>query len=124
MTIASHNQCGEAKATTALNDASASANLNDSFTGITFYFCGRHATPRQTAQFELKVNLELKPGFTGRICKCSDSTVVRKPTTIEDNLSNASLDGSLSDKLTNLTRCVLISADTAGTSNLRLDSTG
>jgi hypothetical protein len=48
MTVTSHNKSRETKAATALNDARASANLNNSFTGITFYFCGRHATPRQT----------------------------------------------------------------------------
>ena len=45
-----YNKRGETEAATALDDARASANLNDSFTGITFYFCGRHATPRQTTQ--------------------------------------------------------------------------
>jgi hypothetical protein len=50
MTIACYDQGGKTKTATALDHASAPANLNDSLSGIIFYFCGRHGTPRQTAQ--------------------------------------------------------------------------
>jgi hypothetical protein len=53
MTSAFNDHGAKNKPATALDHASAPANLNDSLSGIIFYFCGRHGTPRQTAQTKL-----------------------------------------------------------------------